>query len=104
MPGAPGRRRQVGDLRVCLTCGEVGCCDSSPNRHASRHARETGHALATSFEPGEDWVWCDADGQAVRVDGLSVLERNPYPGQQPPYRGEGSGCLSSSTVWIRSCR
>ena len=72
-------------LRVCLTCGEVGCCDSSPNRHASRHARETGHALATSFEPGEDWVWCYADRQAVRVHGLSVLERNPYPGEQPPY-------------------
>jgi hypothetical protein len=48
-------------LRLCLTCGHVGCCDSSKNRHASRHAAETGHAIARSFEPGEDWRWCYVD-------------------------------------------
>jgi hypothetical protein len=63
----------------------VGCCDSSPNRHASGHARATGHALATSFEPGEDWVWCYADQLTVAVAGLGVLERNPYPREQSPY-------------------
>lgn len=71
-------------LRVCLTCGEVGCCDSSPNRHASGHARHTGHALASSFEPGEDWVWCYEDEVAFRVRELPVFERDPYPGEQSP--------------------
>ena len=44
-------------LRRCVECGHVGCCDSSPEQHASRHAHETRHAVATSFEPGEDWFW-----------------------------------------------
>jgi hypothetical protein len=48
-------------LRMCQTCGKMGCCDSSPNRHASRHARETGHAIARSAEPGEEWSWCYVD-------------------------------------------
>jgi uncharacterized UBP type Zn finger protein len=48
-------------LRICLTCGHVGCCDSSPNRHASRHFRGTGHPIMTSAEPGETWVWCFVD-------------------------------------------
>lgn len=48
-------------LRMCHTCGKIGCCDSSPNRHASRHYREVGHALARSAEPGEDWSWCFVD-------------------------------------------
>jgi uncharacterized UBP type Zn finger protein len=48
-------------LRLCLTCGHVGCCDSSPNRHARKHAQETGHAIVRSFEPGEDWRWCFID-------------------------------------------
>ncbi|WP_235986520.1 UBP-type zinc finger domain-containing protein [Burkholderia contaminans] len=48
-------------LRMCLICGHVGCCDSSPNRHASRHFRETGHRLVRSIEPGERWIWCYED-------------------------------------------
>jgi uncharacterized UBP type Zn finger protein len=48
-------------LRLCLTCGHVGCCDSSPNRHASAHAAQTGHPIVQSFEPGEDWRWCYVD-------------------------------------------
>jgi uncharacterized UBP type Zn finger protein len=48
-------------LRLCLTCGHVGCCDSSPNRHASAHARDTGHPIVRSLEPGEDWAWCYVD-------------------------------------------
>jgi uncharacterized UBP type Zn finger protein len=59
-------------LRLCLTCGEVGCCDSSPNRHASRHAAEHGHPIVLSFEPGEDWSWCYVDKVAFEVDGLPV--------------------------------
>jgi hypothetical protein len=48
-------------LRLCLECGHVGCCDSSPNRHASKHAHDTGHPIVQSFEPGEDWRWCYVD-------------------------------------------
>ena len=47
--------------RMCLTCGAQRCCDSSPNQHASRHAAATGHAIARSMEPGEDWQWCYVD-------------------------------------------
>jgi uncharacterized UBP type Zn finger protein len=52
-------------LRLCLTCGKVACCDSSPNRHASRHAQSTQHPIARSFEPGEDWRWCYLDQMEV---------------------------------------
>jgi hypothetical protein len=48
-------------LRVCLTCGKVGCCDDSPNRHASKHAAEVEHPIIRSAEPGEDWCWCFVD-------------------------------------------
>src|SRR5690349_3845372 len=48
-------------LRLCLTCGHVGCCDSSPNRHATRHFHEVQHPIMRSFEPGESWRWCYID-------------------------------------------
>src|ERR1051326_3242761 len=48
-------------LRLCLTCGHVGCCDSSPNRHATKHFHATGHPIVRSFQPGEDWAWCYVD-------------------------------------------
>ena len=48
-------------LRVCMICGRVGCCDSSPNRHASAHAREHDHPVFRSVEPGEEWSWCAVD-------------------------------------------
>jgi uncharacterized UBP type Zn finger protein len=48
-------------LRECLSCGHVGCCDNSPNKHATAHWHETRHALIKSFEPGEVWAWCYAD-------------------------------------------
>lgn len=52
-------------LRMCLTCGHVACCDSSPHRHAEAHSRETGHLVMRSFEPGESWRWCYADRRIV---------------------------------------
>ncbi len=52
-------------LRMCLSCGHVGCCDSSPNRHATKHFRSTGHPIITSAEPGESWVWCYVDEEAL---------------------------------------
>jgi uncharacterized UBP type Zn finger protein len=69
-------------LRVCLACGEVGCCDSSPNRHASRHAAEHGHPLVASLEPDEDWAWCYVDQVALAVQGLDLPRRRPYPGER----------------------
>ena len=48
-------------LRLCLECGHVGCCDNSPNRHATKHWHKTHHPVIVSFEPGENWVWCYAD-------------------------------------------
>lgn len=48
-------------LRLCLECGHVGCCDSSKNKHATRHFRHTEHPLMRSIEPGESWVWCYVD-------------------------------------------
>jgi hypothetical protein len=48
-------------LRTCQRCGGTRCCDSSPNRHATRHAKTTGHPVAASAEPGERWLWCYVD-------------------------------------------
>lgn len=59
-------------LRLCLTCGHVGCCDSSPNRHATRHFHATKHPVVRSYEPREDWAWCYADEDGV--DEMPALE------------------------------
>lgn len=48
-------------LRLCLECGHVGCCDDSPNRHATKHFHATQHPIIRSFEKGEDWKWCFVD-------------------------------------------
>jgi len=48
-------------LRLCMTCGHVGCCDSSPNKHATGHFQETQHPIIRSFQPGEEWIWCYVD-------------------------------------------
>ena len=56
---------KIGDswvhLRLCLTCGHVGCCDDSKNKHATRHFHAINHPIIQSFEPGEDWGWCYID-------------------------------------------
>jgi uncharacterized UBP type Zn finger protein len=54
-------------LRMCMECGKIGCCDSSPNRHASGHARDSGHPIVRSAEPGEDWSYCFVDDLAFVV-------------------------------------
>ena len=54
-------------LRICMTCGHVGCCDSSPGKHATAHWHDTQHPLVRSFEPGENWWWCYADNIAFDV-------------------------------------
>ena len=66
-PGAAGCEEclQMGDtwvhLRECLVCGHVGCCDSSKNRHATKHFHTSEHPLVQSFQPYEDWIWCYVD-------------------------------------------
>ncbi|MCA4899687.1 MAG: UBP-type zinc finger domain-containing protein [Bacteroidota bacterium] len=52
-------------LRTCQTCGVTLCCDSSPNRHASKHAKHENHPVAISAEPGEQWAWCYVDEQII---------------------------------------
>lgn len=70
-PSAPGCEEclKIGSgwvhLRLCLTCGQVGCCDSSPYRHATKHFHATSHPIMRSFEPGETWRWCYVDETMV---------------------------------------
>ena len=54
-------------LRLCMTCGHIGCCDSSPNRHASKHAAADQHPIVRSVEPGERWYWCYVDEIAFEM-------------------------------------
>ncbi|MET0930886.1 MAG: UBP-type zinc finger domain-containing protein [Aeromicrobium sp.] len=68
-------------LRRCALCGHIGCCDSSPSQHATRHARESGHTVMTSFEPGEDWFWSFETEQAF--DGPALAPPHEHPADQP---------------------
>ena len=64
-------------LRICLECGHVGCCDDSPNRHASRHAAAAQHPLIRSLEPGEEWSWCFVDQLAMIIPEVKGTTRIP---------------------------
>lgn len=74
-PSAPGCEDclRIGDewvhLRICETCGHVGCCDSSKNKHATKHFHAFGHPIIKSFEPGEDWEWCYVDAVMIEEPG-----------------------------------
>ncbi len=65
------------ELRLCETCGHVGCCDNSKNKHATKHFHATGHPIIKSFEPGEDWGWCYVDG--VYIEKLPVNTGDYHP-------------------------
>jgi uncharacterized UBP type Zn finger protein len=56
-------------LRMCSSCGHVGCCDDSKNRHATKHQQETQHPIIRSFEPGEEWYWCYPDELFFELEG-----------------------------------
>ena len=71
-------------LRLCLTCGHVGCCDSSPNRHASAHARLSGHPIVRSFEPGEDRAWCYVDEVMIKPVPAAGIGRGGRGSRQTP--------------------
>ncbi len=80
VPGCEDCLREGGvwlHLRICLECGHVGCCDDSPNRHASAHHASTGHPLIHSLEPGEDWNWCFVDRVAMRIPQIRGTTRIP---------------------------
>lgn len=64
-------------LRICLECGHVGCCDDSPNKHATAHARGTGHPIIRSIQPGEDWSWCYPDELLMRIPQVQGEPRIP---------------------------
>jgi CPA2 family monovalent cation:H+ antiporter-2 len=57
-------------LRRCTQCGQVGCCDSSPNTHATKHHEATGHPIIRSIQPGESWFWCYEDELTFALDGV----------------------------------
>src|SRR3712207_2913322 len=64
-------------LRICLECGHVGCCDDSPNRHATAHFHSTGHPVMRSLEPGEEWAWCYVDEVGRSVPQVRGATRIP---------------------------
>ena len=65
-------------LRLCMSCGHVGCCDSSPNRHATAHWHEHRyHPLVRSYEPGEDWWWCYPEAVLFEVPGAAPAPSHP---------------------------
>ena len=88
-------------LRMCQECGHVGCCDSSPSRHATAHFHGTAHPIVRSFEPGEDWFYCYADDLAFEIDGararpVALLSRPSSSGWHrrlvtEPGGGRGAG-------------
>jgi hypothetical protein len=64
-------------LRICLECGHVGCCDDSPNRHATAHGQGSGHPIIRSLEPGETWCWCFVDELALSIPEVHGTTRIP---------------------------
>jgi uncharacterized UBP type Zn finger protein len=64
-------------LRLCLECGHVGCCDNSPEMHATRHNAESGHVLIRSLEPGEEWSWCYIDEIAMLIPEVTGRAKIP---------------------------
>ena len=69
-------------LRRCTICGHIGCCDNSPNRHATKHAHDTGHPIIQSYQPGEDWLWCYVDEVMFEIPTMKKSPSHP-PGWSP---------------------
>jgi hypothetical protein len=64
-------------LRRCTECGQIGCCDNSPNKHATAHFHADGHPIVQSYEPGEDWYWCYPDELFFEIDGEGPSPSHP---------------------------
>ena len=91
-------------LRRCAECGHIGCCDSSPNQHASKHAAATGHPIIASFEPGEDWFY-DYDKQGM-IKGGELLSA-AFPSKESARtrtRREGPSQLGVAPELAPKCR
>lgn len=65
-------------LRLCRTCGHVGCCDSSPLKHARAHFEQTGHSIIEGYDPPEGWGWCYADRKEIELPNQTP-QRGPIP-------------------------
>ena len=68
-------------LRLCRTCGHVGCCDESPNRHATAHFKASGHPVIEGYDPPEGWGWCFVDELFLELDDAPT----PHPGPIPRF-------------------
>jgi hypothetical protein len=85
VPSAPGCEEclKLGDpwlhLRVCRTCGHVGCCDQSPNRHATKHFRATRHPIIEAYDPPEGWGWCYVDEVMFDLSDRPTPHLSPIP-------------------------
>ena len=66
-------------LRLCRTCGHVGCCDDSPNRHATKHFRATGHPIIEGYDPPEGWGWCYVDEMFLDLSDRATPQDGPIP-------------------------
>jgi hypothetical protein len=75
-------------LRRCAACGHIGCCDSSPAQHATKHARAAGHPFLTSFEPGENWFWNLETGEYYEGPPLPPPTSHPADQPTPGPRGQ----------------
>ncbi|GAA3914115.1 UBP-type zinc finger domain-containing protein [Microbacterium invictum] len=74
-------------LRRCAACGHIGCCDSSPGKHATAHFEQTGHRVMQSFEPGEDWFWDFVAGESIEGPELAPPTSHPQSQPAPGPRG-----------------
>ena len=85
-PRAPSVARSVSQsgspwvhLRLCRTCGHVGCCDSSPNQHATKHFHATKHPIIEGYDPPEGWGWCFVDEVSFDLSDQATPQRGPIP-------------------------
>ena len=65
------------NLRLCMSCGHIGCCDDSKNKHATAHFKAEGHPVVRSFERGEDWWWCYVDEVGFEIDDAPPAPSHP---------------------------
>jgi hypothetical protein len=72
-------------LRLCRSCGHVGCCDDSPNRHATAHFHAAGHPIIEGYDPPEGWGWCYVDEVEVDLGGEPTPQRGPIPRFVDPF-------------------
>jgi ubiquitin-hydrolase Zn-finger-containing protein len=72
-------RLALAPLRICRTCGHVGCCDDSPNRHATKHFHATGHPIIEGYDPPEGWGWCYVDEFLFDLSDRATPQDGPIP-------------------------